>query len=75
MAVAHDWFAPFGEVTREPHAKWGLESLLAGYCFTSENLRFDTPCKKRKGQSALQSIVAKRFGCNKWAHTQSLGRT
>ena len=21
MAVAHDWFAPFGEVTREPHAK------------------------------------------------------
>ena len=21
VTVAHDWFAPFGEVTREPHAK------------------------------------------------------
>ena len=52
-----------------------LDSLLAGYCFARENSRFGTSCKKRKGQPALQSIVAKRFWCNKWVHTQSLGRT
>ena len=44
-------------------------------CFASENSRFGVSCKKTKRQSASQSIVAKGFWCNKWAHTQSLGRT
>ena len=52
-----------------------LDSSFAGYCFASENSRFGVSCKKTKGQSASQSIVAKGFWCNKWAHTQSLGRT
>ena len=49
MAVAHDWFAPFGEVTREPHAKGDWTARSQAILFRKREFTIRRFVQKDKG--------------------------
>ena len=51
LAEAHDWFAPFGEVTREPHAKG--DWIVCSQATVSQARIHDSAPHAKRGRDSL----------------------